>query len=180
MYPAVMETVRFVLRRTSAEDAEGIFSGWATDAEVVRYLGWRAHRDIGETRAFLARCERQWEEGVGFPMIILRRGDDRLPLGMVHPERRGDVVSVGFVLRREVWGQGCATEVLRAVAGRALAEGGVVRVEAFCDVENRASARVMEKAGFVREGVRHAFFVHPNISGKPRDCVMFVLERAVT
>lgn len=56
----------------------------------------------------------------------------------------------------------------------------MVRVEAFCDIENRASARVMEKAGFAREGVRPDFFVHPNMSETPRDCVMFAQVRAVT
>jgi [ribosomal protein S5]-alanine N-acetyltransferase len=46
----------------------------------------------------------------------------------------------------------------------------VFRIGAVCDVEHISSARVLEKSGFVREGLLRRWLLHPNISEEPRDC----------
>lgn len=46
----------------------------------------------------------------------------------------------------------------------------VSRVWAVCDVENRASARVLEKIGMRFEGILARWSIHPNLSDEPRDC----------
>ena len=51
------------------------------------------------------------------------------------------------------------------------------RVYAYCDVENLASARVMEKAGMSFEGVLRRWGVHPNRSSEPRDCRCYAAVR---
>jgi ribosomal-protein-alanine N-acetyltransferase len=43
-------------------------------------------------------------------------------------------------------------------------------VWAVCDVDNLASARVLEKAGMGREGRLRRWVLHPNVSAAPRDC----------
>lgn len=48
------------------------------------------------------------------------------------------------------------------------------RVWATCDVENTASARVLEKAGFTFEGVLHRWDRH-NISPEPRDARVYAI-----
>jgi RimJ/RimL family protein N-acetyltransferase len=45
------------------------------------------------------------------------------------------------------------------------------------DVENNGSARVLEKSGFVREGVLGRWLPHPNISDEPRDCYSYARVR---
>jgi [ribosomal protein S5]-alanine N-acetyltransferase len=66
------------------------------------------------------------------------------------------------VLARRVWGRGYATEVAAAMAGLA-AELGIGRLYALCHTENRASARVLSKAGFACEGVLRRHTVFPNV-----------------
>jgi hypothetical protein len=78
----------------------------------------------------------------------------------------------GYVLARRWWRQGLMTEVLTEIAAWALRQPSMFRIGAMCDVENIGSARVLEKAGFVREGVLHRWLVHPNISDEPRDCLV--------
>jgi ribosomal-protein-alanine N-acetyltransferase len=53
----------------------------------------------------------------------------------------------------------------------------VFRISAVCDVDNIGSARVMEKADLVREGVLRRWLVHPNISDQPRDCFSYARVR---
>lgn len=59
----------------------------------------------------------------------------------------------------------------------ALRQPAVFRIGAVCDVDNIGSARVMEKAGLVREGVLRRWLVHPNISDEPRDCFSYARTR---
>lgn len=98
-------------------------------------------------------------------------------IGMFHPHVRGTSVSYGYVLARRAWGRECATEVLTRLVEHALAHPAIFRTEAFCDVENKASARIMEKAGMIWEGVLHRYFLHPNVADEPRDCFMYARVR---
>jgi [ribosomal protein S5]-alanine N-acetyltransferase len=69
------------------------------------------------------------------------------------------------------------TEALSEVAGWAMRQHDIRRIGAVCDVDNPASARVMEKAGLAREGILRRWLVHPNISPEPRDCFSYALTR---
>jgi RimJ/RimL family protein N-acetyltransferase len=51
-------------------------------------------------------------------------------------------------------------------------EPEIFRAWAFCDVDNPASARVMEKAGMTREGILRRWHVAPNLGPEPRDCIV--------
>jgi ribosomal-protein-alanine N-acetyltransferase len=63
---------------------------------------------------------------------------------------------LGYWLGEPYWGRGIATAAVRAVTERALATHGLTRVFALPFAHNRASARVLEKAGFALEGVLRA------------------------
>ena len=66
------------------------------------------------------------------------------------------------MLARHAWGRGYAMEVATAMTTLA-AELGIGRLYALCHLENRGSARVLEKAGFTREGVLRRHTVFPNL-----------------
>jgi len=68
-------------------------------------------------------------------------------------------------------------EAITAVADWAFTQRWVSRAWAACDAENQSSERALEKAGFTREGVRHQFSVHPNVSSARRDCYAYAITR---
>ncbi len=175
--PEIIETGRYRMRRVRADDARAIYDSYATDPLVTRHIGWRPHADPAETAAFVGAVAREWDSGGGFPLVVAPRSDPSDLVGMIHPRVREHAVSYGYVLARRVWGAGCATEILSRLVDHALAHPAVCRAEAFCDVDNRASARVMEKAGMEREGLLRRWFVHPNVSELPRDCLMYAKVR---
>ena len=79
------------------------------------------------------------------------------------------------MLEKDAWGQGYASEALRAVVDLAR-RLGVVRLYALCHVEHPASSRVLDKCGFAREGVlrRHSEF--PNLTPhEPCDVFCYAL-----
>jgi len=171
--PDKFETERYLLRRVEIDDAEAIFSSYSTDGEVTRFLGWQAHSSVAETEAFLKIAASEWEQGKGFPIVAFCREQPDDLIGMFHPHLIGHRINYGYVLRASAWGRGCASEVMSWLTNHAMSHPTIFRVEAFCDVENVASARVMEKAGMTREGVLRRYFKHPNISDDPRDCAMY-------
>ena len=166
--PETFETERLRLRVPLRSDAPAIFEGYAQDAEVVRYLVWRAHRSLRETEQFLETCAADWAAGGDFPWAVTLKEGGGL-IGMTGLRLRGFKADVGYVLARRFWGQGFAAEALRPVVAWALAQPGLFRVWALCDVENRASARVLEKVGMTREGLLRRYTMHPNAGDEPRD-----------
>jgi [ribosomal protein S5]-alanine N-acetyltransferase len=174
MFPNGFQTARLVLRPIAAGDAPAIFDGYAQDPEVTRFLTWRPHRVIAETDAYVAHC---LSASVARTYVLMERRDDTLlgALDLRRPEAHR--LSFGYVLARLAWGQGLMTEALAEVVRWAMAQPPVWRIGAVCDVENVASARVMEKAGLVREGVLRRWGLSPNLGDAPRDCWVFARTR---
>ena len=174
--PEFFETERLVLRVPRPSDAPAVFEGYARDAEVVRYLVWRPHQTLRETEQFLERCAAGWAAGDDFPWAVTLKPNGEL-IGMMGLRPRGFKADVGYVLARRSWGRGFAAEALRPIIGWALAQPGVYRVWALCDVDNAASARVLEKVGMRREGLLRRNTLHPNVSDEPRDSYCYAVVK---
>lgn len=88
-----------------------------------------------------------------------------------HFDPMRDVVELGYWLFVRARGRGVATRVVRELSNHAFANG-IWRVEAHVRVGNEASERVLERVGFVREGVKGQFLRH---EGARADATLFVL-----
>lgn len=175
-FPSSIETSRLKLRAPVFADADAMFASYTQDSDVARYMVWRPHVSLDTTRAFIANCEAQWNEGSALPYIITLKASGEL-IGMIEARPRNHVVNIGYVLARGQWGQGLMVEAIQAFTAIALRLPGVFRVEATCDVDNYPSARALEKSGFVLEGRLARHTVHPNISAEPRDCFIYAACR---
>ena len=172
MPPETFETARLLLRPVALADVGAIFDAYAQDAEVARYTIWRPHRSRSETQAYVAQCLATPAEVERTYMIVGR--DDNLVRGAFALRRRAPHrLDFGYVLARRWCRQGLMTEAATSVAGWGLRQPAVFRIGAVCDVENIGSARVLEKSGFVREGVLRRWLVHPNLGDEPRDCYSY-------
>jgi len=172
----MFQTDRLALRIPTMDDAEAIFDGYAQDHQVTRHLVWKPHLDIEETKLFLLRCAAGWMGGSDFPWVITLKESGEL-IGMIGLRVDEFKADVGYALARPHWGRGFAAEALRPIVGWALSQPSIYRVWALCDVENIASARVLEKVGMQREGLLRRNIVHPNISEEPRDCYCYALVK---
>ena len=174
--PKTLKTERLRLRKVKLADADAIFREYAQDPEVTKFVSWRAHRNVDETREYVRTCLLAWDTGRAFHWVIESRKDSGL-MGMIIARVNPEKWELGFVLARRYWHQGYMTEAMKAVMDWALRRGDVYRVWAVCDIDNLASARVMEKAGMQREGVLKRWSVHPNISAEPRDSYCYAIVK---
>lgn len=172
MFPDRFETARLILRPIARGDASAIFSGYAQDPEVVRYLTWPPHRTLADTEAYISRCLAAPAE-LSRTYALTGHTAGRL-IGAFDLRRPATHrLDYGYVLARRYWGRGLMTEALTEIVQWAMRQDDIWRIGAVCDVDNPASARVMEKAGLEREGVLRRWIVHPNISAEPRDCLSY-------
>jgi len=171
-----LSTARLRLRRPRSSDAELIFAGFGGDPEVMRFLAWRAHASLADAEAAVARRLERLANGVEYSWIL-----EPLPsgaaLGLISGWLEGDALELGFVLVRPSWGQGLMTEATIAVKDWAFGAGAVRCVWATCDVENAASARVLEKAGLEPHGLFEREVVRPNLGSQPRPSLHFSHRR---
>jgi RimJ/RimL family protein N-acetyltransferase len=168
-----------ILRAPRAEDAPAIFEAFASDPEVTRFLRWRPHRTLADAQRAMASRLRDLETGEELSWLLSLRGDGSV-LGIISVWPGEGEAEIGFALGRRSWGQGLATEAIRSVVAWAFEPDSIARVWATCDVENLASARVLEKAGLQREGLLEAHAVHPNLGPDLRDCLLYSRVRQVS
>ena len=172
--PATFATARLAARQPRVDDAAAVFASYASDPEVTRYLNWRAYERVEPLAVFLRECVAHWEKGDGhLAWMLCLKGTDA-PIGSIGVTLEGGGRAVfGYVLAKKFWGHGFAAEALALLVDWALAQPDIHRAWAYCDVANPASARVMEKASLVREGVLRRWHVCPTLGPEPRDCVVF-------
>ena len=164
--PPTLRTDRLVLRPFAETDAEDIFV-LHTDARVLRYWDSPPWTDRSRIERFFATTQRMEEEGTGV-RVAIDRAEDGVFLGWCtltnwNPDFR--IASLGYCLGEAAWGRGYATEAVRALLGWAYGALDLNRVQAEADTRNAASARVLEKIGFVREGtLREDCIVNGDVS----------------
>ncbi len=81
--------------------------------------------------------------GIGFLDVIDGLGQPGMP--------HGTGAVIGYIVHPTVWGEGVATDLTRGLLWAAFDTLGTRRVIATCNVDNPASARVLEKCGMRRE-----------------------------
>lgn len=172
--PEIFETDRLRIRRLRLGDAGRVFERWAQDPDVTRYLIWRPHESLDEAVAHTTRCEEEWREGTTYTWI-LEDPTSSEALGSIAAHPRGYRVALGYLLAPDAQGRGLMTEAVTELTRWFLAQPDVHRVWAVCDVENGASARVLERCGFECEGTLRRWVVHPNMSPEPRDALCYAV-----
>lgn len=150
----VIETARLRLRGHLDSDLEAFFQLHA-DPAVMRYWSWPAWTSLEQAREKLALVIGHRDAGRALCWAIADRASDRL-LGSVvlFAINRGQGrAETGYALSSSHWGQGLAQEAMGPVLRHAFDVLGLRRIEADIDPRNAGSCRLVERMGFVREGL---------------------------
>ena len=155
-----VDTDRLRLRPLERGDAARLFEIYG-DAETMRLVG-RTGRPVANLEATQRAVDaiRRHGELHGFGLWAVGELDGS-PLvgvaGLAWVEGHGPEVEAAYILRRDRWGRGFATEALRTVLRLGHDELGLDRIVALAYLENDASRRVMEKAGMLADGTVEAY-----------------------
>jgi [ribosomal protein S5]-alanine N-acetyltransferase len=172
--PLRVETARLILSPPTANDVPAIYQRYASDPDVTRFMSFPRHESLKRTEEFVAFSAQEWERAAAGPYLIWSRADGSLLGGSgLECKNEGEAVT-GYVLAKDAWGRGYATEALNAVVGVA-SSLGLQRLTACCHLEHRASQRVLEKCGFRREA-RACQSTFPNLGPDAQSVAWYVRE----
>ena len=152
MYSPRLETERLILRRYELDDID-IYHEITTDPRLLEFCYYpdtsreyeeKRIKDLVE-RADNNRCE-AW---------VIERKEDTKKVGKINVNvvyTRYNFCEVGYTIKYDYWGYGYAAEALSKVAEHLLNDIGYHLVECVLDETNIRSIRVVEKAGFKKDG----------------------------
>jgi RimJ/RimL family protein N-acetyltransferase len=155
MFPIRIETDRLIVRELSDSDWV-LVQEYASDNEVVKYENWGPNSEA-QTKEFLSFAIRASQESPRhvFEFGVTLKSNDALigACGIRVKDTANKAADMGYTLRKDQWGKGLGTEVAQALIHFGFTQLKLHRIWATCHVDNKASARVLEKAGMQREGL---------------------------
>lgn len=171
---AVLPRVR--LRRFDEGDVPHLFALYSNE-EVTRFLARPRMKEIGEAHEMWGRIEAANADGSSLQLAIERKSDGAflgacLLFNIV--TARAARAEIGYSLAPEHWRQGYLAEALPALIDHGFEAMRLNRIEADIDPENTASARVLGKLGFRREGLLRERWI---VRGEPSDSEIYGLLR---
>ena len=168
----ILETERLRLAPLAQDDAPSIFS-LMRDAEVMAFWDVPEIDDPDVIAAIVGGQIEEMARGAAAYWAMRSLADDQFVgvCDLSEIDRRHRRAEVGFMLGREAWGQGFALEAMQAVLAYAAASG-LRRLLARTHLGNRRSDSLLEKLGFVEEGLLRG---HVERDGDRRDCRLFGL-----
>ncbi|CAO2837133.1 unnamed protein product [Amaranthus hypochondriacus] len=141
---------------------------WAGDDEVLKNLRWKTIISKEEALAYIKDVciPHPWrrsicidDRSIGMITIYPKSGDDRCR------------AHVGYAVSKEYWNKGIATRALKLATNQGIKDyPELVRLQALVSVENKASQRVLEKCGFLNEGLLRKYTY---VKGNLKDMFMF-------
>jgi len=161
-----LSTARLTLRPITHADVPAIFALFSNPV-VTRYWSRPPMREIMEARRVVSSMRVGHRKGSLMQLGIELAGTGTLigtcTLHAIHPiSRRAEL---GYALAHAHWGQGYMHEALVRFVGYAFDDLDLHRLEADIDPDNAASARSLQRLGFVREGLlRERWIVNDTIS----------------
>ena len=184
-----IETPRLLLRRLLPEDAAMMYANWASDPEVTRYLRWEPHKNVDETRELLAAWATLYPNPDYYQWAIVEKASGQV-FGSIslcnslpgEPQQKTEWPGLdltegtwepGYCIGRAWWNKGCTTEALQTVVEYWFKNTDSNFLTCCHAVDNPASVKVMEKAGFVY----HHDAVYHKFDGTPMNCRSYLLTR---
>ena len=170
-----IEAPRVVVRLLRTEDLPDLLEVNG-DSEVTALLPYPAWTSLADGEAWYERMARLQEAGSALQFVVVLRSTSRA-IGtclLFRHEPTSARAELGYVLGRAHWRQGLMHEALTALLSHAFAGMGLRRIEAEVDPRNRASAALLGRLGFTREGLLRRRWVR---KGEPHDVEIHGLLR---
>ncbi|MBB5745390.1 GNAT family N-acetyltransferase [Brevundimonas variabilis] len=163
----IVRTERLVLRHARPDDLDDLHAVLSNPL-AMRWWATLPHETRAETEGWLDRMI-AGNAGGSVDFVIERDG---VVIGKAGCWR---VPDIGYILHPDHWGQGLATEAVRATIDAVFAHTEVETLTADVDPENAASIRLLERLGFHRTGFAERTW---HIGGEWKDSFYYALPRA--
>jgi len=151
-----LETKRLILREPTLPDAEDVFV-FRSDPIVQRFNS-EPMTDVSQAEELITNHHAKYLRTDGILWGITLKGKDTV-IGSVGFSRRSNHnrAMLGYDLAHEYWGQGIGSESVQEVIRFGFERMGLNRIEAETIEDNHESRKMLDKLGFVCEGIRRGY-----------------------
>jgi [ribosomal protein S5]-alanine N-acetyltransferase len=166
-----LETKRLKLRKITLEDVDDMYY-YGSNEDVSKFVTWETHKTLSDTKQFIEFVLNNYENKKVSPWGIEYKENGKFigTIDFISWNTHHKIAEIGYVISQDYWGMGIATEAANELIKFGFNNMDLVRIQARCFVENKGSARVMEKIGMSFEGInRKGFFS----KGKHQDIKMY-------
>lgn len=152
MLSPLLETERLILRRYKTTDIDMQYNV-LTDERLHKYI-----RFPNLTKEEELECIKKWISDADtdcYEKWVIELKENSTAIGNISVNNinvKNNYCNVGYVIMYDYWGNGYAAEALKAVSDYLLSERNYYLVECSCNELNKQSSKVMEKAGFKKDG----------------------------
>ncbi len=173
-HPVVLTDGVVTLRQWEPADAPAVFEA-CQDPLIARFIPVPVPYTEEVARQFVATRRRDWSTDDERSFAITDAASEVVLGAIARHGPWGHRTTFGYWLAPGARGRGAATRALRLISEWTLATTEAIRLDLWTDLDNDASGRVAERAGFAREGVRRAWDLDRD--GRPQDVIFYVLVR---
>jgi RimJ/RimL family protein N-acetyltransferase len=141
------------LRKLTKADAPSLYEN-ARDKEISKYTFIPHPYRLEDARRFIRLTQRQWHKDKGYNLGIELKSTGRVigMIGLAKVDWKNKSAELGYWLGKRYWGKGYAAEAVKLMLWFGFGKLKLVRIWVRVFHHNHASARLLEKCGFTREG----------------------------
>lgn len=169
-----IETERLILREWTLEDVDDLYE-YAKNPNVGPHGGWKPHADIEESLEILQTLF--MDKYDCWAIVYKENGKVIGSIGYEVDTKRPDIncMELGYALAEDYWGKGLMTEAAKGAIIYGFEEMKLDMVSIYRNPSNERSGRVIEKSGFIYEGIlRNA---HKIYNGTIRDVACYSMTK---
>lgn len=150
----LLATERLQMRELNARDATALFA-MRSNERIMAHIGRPRHTTLEETMKLIQVIAQDRIDNTGITWAITLKGSGELigTIGYYRLKKEHYRGEIGYMLSPDHWGRGLMGEALEAAVACGFARFGFHSIEAVTDPRNTASNKLLERHGFVREGL---------------------------
>lgn len=154
----VLETERLILRQIRKTDARSMLK-YLSDKDVMEHYGLLPFQTEEEALDEIAWYDSIFAEKTGVRWGITIKGVDEVigSFGFLNYVAQHSRSQIGYELDKQFWGKGIASEAIEAILEYGFGEMNLQRIEALIEPPNVASCRLVERTGFIKEGLLRSY-----------------------
>lgn len=153
-----LETDRLILRQVTNDDANSLLT-YLSDMDVMKYYGLEPFSSIDDALDEIAWYQSLFEKGTGIRWGISLKGQDDIigSCGFLNRAAAHCRAELGYELNKEHWGKGIASEAIKTIIAYGFEQMHLQRIQALIEIPNIPSQKLLERQGFIREGLLRSY-----------------------
>lgn len=150
-----LKTNRITLRDFRISDSENLFNNYGTDTEITKYMLWKNFKTVEEAENSINYYIECYKNNSNFRQYAIEENNTHDLIGQISftINKRHESAEIAYLISREYQGQGYAKESINLLCDYLFNEIKCTRISAEVMVENISSIKVLEKCGFITEGI---------------------------